>query len=168
MTLLQVQLRQNEIESSRSQIENALTLSQQMLAQYIGEDSGIVDVPPVAGEVLPEHPQGLYRNPESSLVLTNEYHLLQQNLKANKLQRRITVGKYLPTVAIGGGYMYDNLMDKDHPFWMGFAQFQFLYPVGGAARMTCGNRNSRYAMPRISLRTRANCLSSVCSRIGTT
>lgn len=119
--LLQVQLRQNEIESSRSQIENALTLSQQVLAQYIGEDSGIVDVPPVVGEVLPEHPQGLYRNPESSLVLTNEYHLLQQNLKANKLQRRITVGKYLPTVAIGGGYMYDNLMDKDHPFWMGFA-----------------------------------------------
>lgn len=119
--LLQVQLRQNEIESSRSQIENALTLSQQVLAQYIGEDSGIVDVPPVAGEVLPGHPQGLYRNPESSLVLTNEYHLLQQNLKANKLQRRITVGKYLPTVAIGGGYMYDNLMDKDHPFWMGFA-----------------------------------------------
>ena len=119
--LLQVQLRQNEIESSRSQIENALTLSQQVLAQYIGEDSGIVDVPPVAGEVLPEHPQGLYRNPESSLVLTNEYHLLQQNLKANKLQRRITVGKYLPTIAIGGGYMYDNLMDKDHPFWMGFA-----------------------------------------------
>ena len=114
-------MRQNEIESSRSQIENALTLSQQVLAQYIGEDSGIVDVPPVAGEVLPEHPQGLYRNPESSLVLTNEYHLLQQNLKANKLQRRITVGKYLPTVAIGGGYMYDNLMDKDHPFWMGFA-----------------------------------------------
>lgn len=90
--LLQVQLRQNEIESSRSQIENALTLSQQVLAQYIGEDSGIVDVPPVVGEVLPEHPQGLYRNPESSLVLTNEYHLLQQNLKANKLQRRITVG----------------------------------------------------------------------------
>lgn len=119
--LLQVQLRQNEIESSRSQIENALTLSQQMLAQYIGEDSGIVDVSPVAGEVLPEHPQGLYRNPESSLVLTNEYHLLQQNLKANKLQRCITVGKYLPTVAIGGGYMYDNLMDKEHPFWMGFA-----------------------------------------------
>jgi len=33
----------------------------------------------------------------------------------------MTVGKYLPTVAAGGGYMYDSLMEKDHPFWVGFA-----------------------------------------------
>ena len=33
----------------------------------------------------------------------------------------MTVGKNLPTIAIGGGYIYDNLMDKDHSYWMGFA-----------------------------------------------
>lgn len=119
--LLQMQLRQNETESSRIQVENALMLSRQVLAQYIGEESGKIDVAFSMDKVLPEHPQDLYRNPESSLLLTNEYHLLQQNLKASKLQHRMTVGKYLPTVAVGGGYMYDNLLEKEHPFWVGFA-----------------------------------------------
>lgn len=119
--LLQIQLRQNETESSRIQVENALMLSRQVLAQYVGEESGMIDVAFNMEKDLPEHPRDIYRNPESSLVLTNEYHLLQQNLKASKLQQRMTVGKYLPTVAIGGGYMYDNLMEKDHPFWVGFA-----------------------------------------------
>ena len=31
----------------------------------------------------------------------------------------MAIGKNLPTVAIGGGYMYENLMDRDHTFWMG-------------------------------------------------
>lgn len=33
----------------------------------------------------------------------------------------MTVVKNMPTVAIGGGYMHDNLTDRDAPFWMGFA-----------------------------------------------
>ena len=48
-----------------------------------------------------------------------EYHLLEKNVEANRLQYKVSVGKNLPTVAVGGGYMYDNLMDKDHPFWIG-------------------------------------------------
>lgn len=32
----------------------------------------------------------------------------------------MTVGKNLPSVAVGAGYMYDNLMDKSHPFAVGF------------------------------------------------
>ena len=52
-------------------------------------------------------------------MLTTEYHLLEKNVEANRLQYRMAVGRNLPTVALGGGYMYDNLMDRDHSFWIG-------------------------------------------------
>ena len=119
--LLQVQLRKNETRSTRISVENALSVSRKLLAQYIGCASDSIDVAFDFGGTLPSHPDNLYRIPERALVLTNEYSLLQQDVKASRLQYRMSVGKNLPYIAIGGGYMYDNLMDKDHSFWMGFA-----------------------------------------------
>lgn len=119
--LLQVQLRKNETRSTRISVENALSVSRKLLAQYIGCASDSIDVAFDFGGTLPSHPDNLYRIPESAFVLTNEYSLLQQDVKASRLQYRMSVGKNLPSIAIGGGYMYDNLMDKDHSFWMGFA-----------------------------------------------
>lgn len=119
--LLQIQLKENETHSTRIQVENSLFVSLSMLAQYIGHPADSIDVAQVVNDSLPEHPEIYYRQPESSLPLTNEYNLLQQNVKATRLQYKMTVGKNLPTIAIGGGYIYDNLMDKDHSYWMGFA-----------------------------------------------
>ena len=119
--LLQVRLRKNETRSSRISVENSLSVLRNLLAQYIGCTTDSIDVAFSFDETLPSHPDELYRTPETSLQLTNEYGLLQQNVKASRLQYRMSVGKNLPTVAVGGGYMYDNLMDKDHPFWVGFA-----------------------------------------------
>ncbi len=61
---------------------------------------------------LPESPQQLYQSPESSLAQTNEYQLLDKQIEANKLQYKLSVGKNLPSVAVGGGYTYNNIMDK--------------------------------------------------------
>lgn len=119
--LLQIRLRQNETQSSRIQVENALALSRNLLAQYMGLGVDSVDVVFPMNNQLPENPSSLFEVPENALVRTSEYHLLQQNLKASRLQKDIAVGKNLPTVALGGGYFYENLMDKDHTFWMGFA-----------------------------------------------
>ncbi len=119
--LLQIRLRQNETQSSRIQVENALALSRNLLAQYMGLGVDSVDVAFPMNNQLPENPSSLFEVPENALVRTSEYHLLQQNLKTSRLQKDIAVGKNLPTVALGGGYFYENLMDKDHTFWMGFA-----------------------------------------------
>lgn len=119
--LLQVQLRRNEILSQRIQAENALAVSARMLAQYIGHPADTLQLAFQMKNTLPERPDGLYQSPENSLPQTGEYSLLQQSLKAARLQQRIATGKNLPTIAIGGGYMYDNLLEKDHPFWIGFA-----------------------------------------------
>lgn len=127
--LLQVQLKANEMRSNRIQVENALAVSRNLLAQYVGHAEGGIDVMVAQGDSLPDSPEGLFRKPESVMTLTNEYRLLQQNVKANQLQYRMAVGKNLPTLAIGGGYMYDNLMEKDHPFWVGFATVSI--PISG-------------------------------------
>ena len=119
--LLQVQLRQNDTESSRLTVESALALSRRLLAQYIGADTDDIDVASAASDSLPPSPATLYADPATSLALTPEYNLLQSQLKASRLQYKITLGKNLPTVAIGGGYMYDNFLDYDQNFWAGFA-----------------------------------------------
>ena len=117
--LLQVGLRRNEIRSNGISVENALQVSRSLLAQYIGAASDSIEVDLHIDGGLPTLPDTLYQLPETSLAGLAEYHLLEKNVEANRLQYKVSVGKNLPTVAVGGGYMYDNLMDKDHPFWIG-------------------------------------------------
>lgn len=119
--LLQVQLKQNETQSQRIQVANALTLMRNLLAQYMGLGVDSVEVSFQLEDQMPHTPASLYTTPESALPQMNEYHLLQQQVKASQLQKKIAVGKNLPSVAIGGGYAYENLMGRDHDFWVGFA-----------------------------------------------
>lgn len=119
--LLQVNLRKNETRSNRITLENALTTAKRLLAQYTGHDGDSIDVSADMSGSLPPSPLQLYAEPQKALTQTAEYALLEQNVKANRLKYKMTVGQNLPTVAIGGGYMYDDLMDKSHSFWLGFA-----------------------------------------------
>lgn len=119
--LLQVNLRKNETRSNRITLENALTTAKRLLAQYTGHDGDSIDVSADMSGGLPPSPLQLYAEPQTALANTAEYALMEQNVKANRLKYKMTVGQNLPTVAIGGGYMYDDLMDKSHSFWLGFA-----------------------------------------------
>lgn len=119
--LLQVNLKKNETRSNRITLENALTTAKRLLAQYTGHDGDSIDVSADMSGSLPPSPLQLYAEPQTALTQTAEYALLEQNVKANRLKYKMTVGQNLPTVAIGGGYMYDDLMDKSHQFWLGFA-----------------------------------------------
>ena len=119
--LLQVNLKKNETRSNRITLENALTTAKRLLAQYTGHNGDSIDVSADMSGGLPPSPLQLYADPKTALSQTAEYALMEQNVKANRLKYKMTVGQNLPTVAIGGGYMYDDLMDKSHSFWLGFA-----------------------------------------------
>ena len=106
--------------SDRLRVENGLRLSKMVLAQYIGigEDDFEIDFTLPAEVPSPE----LYRvSHEEALPTTLSYKLLEKNVEAARLQQKLKVGQYLPTVGIGAGYMYHNLLDKDRPFGMVFA-----------------------------------------------
>lgn len=128
--LLQAQLRRNELRSERIRVENALSFARNLLAQHIGHPGDSLSLAFSLPERLPdENPADLYVAPEAALAQTDEYRLLQQRLRQSRLQYKISVGKNLPSLAVGGGYMYDNLMDRDHPFWVGFATVSV--PISG-------------------------------------
>ena len=119
--LLQVQLKKNDVLSGKIQLENSLNVSLSLLGQYIGAKSDSIDGAFVVEEHLSESPQTLFCNHTDAVERTNEYGLLKQNLQASKLQYKMAVGKNLPTVAIGGGLVYDNfVMGQDQSFYMGF------------------------------------------------
>jgi outer membrane protein TolC len=119
--LLQAQLKRNDVASSMLDLDNGLSLCRMVLAQYIGMNGKDIDVTLTESvDSVPEFPYDLRVNHEDALLNTNEYKLLNENVKANQLQKKLAVGRNLPTVGIGAGYMYDNLMDKAHPFGVGF------------------------------------------------
>lgn len=117
--LLQARLRANETRSSRVSVDNALATARRLLAQYMGCPADSIDVAATMDGGLPEPPDALYRSPADALPQTAAYGLLGKDVEANRLQYKMTRGKNLPTVALGGGYMYDNFTDKDRPYWIG-------------------------------------------------
>ena len=119
--LLQVQLRKNSVASDRLQLENGLKLSRMLLGQYVGLKADSLSIESVSFDE-PASPEKLRIDHGAALLTTPEYQLLAKNVEANRLQQKITVGKYLPTVGIGASYMYDDLMDKDNTTAMVFAK----------------------------------------------
>lgn len=119
--LLQVQLRNNDIASNRINLENNLLVCRRLLAQYIGSDADTIAVDcSIPMDASPEFPHDIQCEHASALAQTTGYRLLESNVRANQLQQKMTVGKNLPSVAVGAGYLCDNLMDKSHPFALGF------------------------------------------------
>ena len=116
--LLQVQLRQNDIESSKLKLNNGLSILRLLIAQYCGlrDTSFTVSLP--QEETMAALPQ---LNPDEALLATPEYQLLGKQVEAANLQKKIAVGENLPTVAVGAGYNYHNLLDNDRSFGMIFA-----------------------------------------------
>ena len=116
--LLQVQLRQNDIASQKLKLRNGLTLVRMLLSQYCGlRDTSFVisyqtdAVPPISSK----------QDHQQALLGTTEYQLLGKQVEAANLQHKIAIGQNLPSVAVGAGLNYHNLLDKNHTFAMVFA-----------------------------------------------
>ena len=123
--LLKVELRQNELESSKLKVANGLKLSKMVLAQYVGVpyenfeiDATFSDTDANVLNIRVDH--------QTALQQRTEYQLLDKSVEAGKMQVRMEVGKNLPTVAVGAGWNYMHF-DKGSPmsmemdFGMGFA-----------------------------------------------
>lgn len=115
---LLVQLRQNDVESQKVKLQNGISILRLLLAQYCGlkSDTFTVNSPENTIVAVPQQ-----QDPTSSLPSLPEYQLLNKQVEATKLQRKMEVGKNLPTLGVGAGYNYHNLLDNDHSFGMVFA-----------------------------------------------
>jgi len=116
---LQIQLRLNDIESQHLQLRNALSVLRLAIAQYCGLRDTSFALSPVSCDAISTLPA--YQTPSQALPATAEYQLLTKQVEAARLQRQVAVGQNLPSVAVGAGYNYHNLMDNNHTFGMLFA-----------------------------------------------
>ena len=106
--LLQVQLKQNEIESNKLKLDNGLKLARMVLTQYIGAGDSVDVSTAVEPSELPPYPM-IKADHAAAVVATSEYQLLEKNVEATTLQRKMEQGKLLPTLGVGVGYNYYNM-----------------------------------------------------------
>ncbi|MBR5929733.1 MAG: TolC family protein [Prevotella sp.] len=120
--LLQVQLRQNDIASQRVKLMNGISLVKLLTAQYCGLADHDFTIVYDEYSGSPEMPKPMNEEgKQSSLSLLPEYQLLEKQVEATDLQRKMAFGQNLPTVAVGAGYNYHNLLGNDRTFGMVFA-----------------------------------------------
>lgn len=116
--LLQVELRQNDIESQRLKLQNGISIVRLLLSQYCGlrDTSFTITYQSDAPSTLLSR-----QDHDQALLGTAEYQLLGKQVEATSLQKKIAVGQNLPSVAVGAGYNYHNLLDNNTTFGMVFA-----------------------------------------------
>ena len=139
--LLQVELRRGDIESQRLKLQNGISIVKLLLGQYCGlqptpnpsprEEKPTPNPSTREGSIYsfeiitPDIDQQDYHFPSlgegQGVGLLPEYQLLEKQVEATVLQKKMALGQLLPSVAIGAGYNYHNLLDNDRTFAMLFA-----------------------------------------------
>ena len=128
--LLKVQLKRNGYQSEKVDLQNGILLVKMLLGQYVGLGTGgNIEINAVVPETVPACPYDLYTPGESALPLTIDYQLLQKNVEAKILEKRMEIGSNLPTVALGGGWYYHDLLKQNHNF--GALQLGVNIPLSG-------------------------------------
>ena len=139
--LLQVELRHNEIKSAVINVENNIKVCKMLLAQYIGVDWENFDVQAtVTADLL--SPEYLFVNHAEHLDTTVEYQLLSKAVEASKLEMRLNKGQFLPTVALSGGYLYNDFMGPSQNSFVGMVNVSI--PISWKASHSVSKYKYRY------------------------
>lgn len=139
--LLQVELRHNEIKSAVINVENNIKVCKMLLAQYIGVDWENFDVQAtVTADLL--SPEYLFVNHAERLDATVEYQLLIKAVEASKLEMRLNKGQFLPTVALSGGYLYNDFMGPSQNSFVGMVSVSI--PISWKASHSVRKYKYRY------------------------
>lgn len=128
--LLKVKLKQNSFKSEMEDLNNGIHLVKMLLGQYIGFGTdGDIEIAEVRLESVPSFPDSLFIPASQALLQNTNYNLLEKNVEAKKLEKKIEIGKNLPMVAVGAGWYYHDLLDQNHNF--GAVQIGVEVPLSG-------------------------------------
>ncbi len=98
--LLKVQIRQQELESARLQLQNAQHILRLLLAQQIGCASQNIDISATEIEI-PVNPDNLQVSVLDAVNMRDELSLATKGVEFSRLQVRQERGKLLPTIGVG-------------------------------------------------------------------
>ena len=110
--LMKVELQQQNTASNRLKTANGLRINKLLFAQQTGIEEADFDV---SFDAFPtfEAPETQFVEPTSGLSQRTDSRLLDIQVQHVQINRRMTLGNYLPTVALGGAYIYHDFMGKD-------------------------------------------------------
>lgn len=115
--LLKVQLKQNGYKAELVDLRNGISLVKMLLSQYIGLGTkGNIEIAADTPSQIPAYPSEVYTPSDVALPTTADYQLLQKNIEAKKLEKRMEIGSNLPSVALGAGWYYHDLLKQNHNF----------------------------------------------------
>lgn len=103
---LRLQMKQHQLQAQKQELESGIKLAREALAQTIGISADSI------GELLYEDLLQDEFVPLAGENRRTEEELLQLQVDAKRLERRMQLGKSLPQMAVGAGYGYSNLFDK--------------------------------------------------------
>lgn len=115
--LLKVDLKRNSYKSDLVDLDNGIELMKRLLAQQmgLGADSK-ADVEESVPEQFPQYPADLYIPAADALVQTTDHRLLEKNVQAKELEKKMETGSHLPQIGVGAGWFYHDIFDQNHNF----------------------------------------------------
>jgi outer membrane protein TolC len=118
--LLQVQLKQNELEGNRLKLTDGIALSKKALCKHIGIqfDNELILTDTIA---IISDPKTIFVNPDEAVKNRNEFKMLEKAVKAEVLQQKMVTGEYLPQVSVGVAGLYNDIMDNADEYGVLFA-----------------------------------------------
>ncbi len=110
--LLRVDLQVYELETNRLKLENGVKTSKLLLAQLIGLRGRDFDLAYTKAEET-NSPLEYYVDANEAANRRPEATMLEHSIEANRLQKKMEIGKRLPSAGVGGQYLYHDLMGND-------------------------------------------------------
>ena len=128
--LLKVKIKRNGYEADLVDLDNGISLVKMLLGQYAGLGTeGNIKVNEEVPPHVPPFPWDIYVSSSDALPLLPDHKLLLKNVEAKKLEKRMTIGSNLPSVAFGAGWYYHDLLEQNHNF--GALQLAVEVPLSG-------------------------------------
>lgn len=115
--LLRVELQRNGYRQDMVDLDNGIDLVKMLMSQTVGlGPHNRVDVCEEIPEQLPAAPDELFMNTSEALPSTANFKLLEKQVEARELEKKMEIGNNLPTVGIGGGWFQHKLLGQNHNF----------------------------------------------------
>ena len=118
--LLKIQLKINEINANKLELENGISLLKMALCQHIGiiysENMSLADS---AFHVV--SPEMVFVEPDMALSGRSEYQMLNQAVDAQVLQKHLSKGELMPQIAVGLQGQYIDMADDQNTYGIAFA-----------------------------------------------
>lgn len=128
--LLKVDLKRNSYKSDLIDLDNGIELMKRLLAQQIGLGAEAkADVDERVPEQFPQYPVDLYIPAYQALGQTTDRRLLEKNVQAKELEKKMETGSHLPQIGVGAGWFYHDIFNQNHNF--GGVMVTVTVPISG-------------------------------------